>query len=89
VKLLHLGSAFRTFSHGFLSRLENPVHPLELLATIYHSVGISQAQSFTTTCTSRANWSKGKVINGIHKNACHSHARGASARGSSSRRAVA
>ena len=38
--------------------VENPVHPSELLATIYHGVGIDPAHDSTTTSTSRASWSR-------------------------------
>jgi hypothetical protein len=45
--------------------LENPVHPLELLATIYHSVGINPGTIVYNHLNQPRELVKGEVINGI------------------------
>jgi hypothetical protein len=47
------------------SPLENPVHPTELLATIYHSIGISPSTIVYNHLNQPRELVKGEVINGI------------------------
>jgi hypothetical protein len=45
--------------------LENPVHPMDLLATIYHSVGISPSTIVYNHLNQPRELVKGEVINGV------------------------
>ena len=38
------------------SPAENPVHPIELLATVYHAMGIDPATMVNNLWASRGNW---------------------------------
>ena len=40
------------------SPAENPVHPTQMLATVYHALGIDPNDRSTTTSTSLGNWCK-------------------------------
>ena len=47
------------------SPLENPVHPLELLATVYHSVGINPSTIVYNHLNQPRELVKGEIISGV------------------------